>query len=58
MRLLKITVLEVEVNFALQLEREHKSSEIPSRLNKEVEAITKSGLILRKGDNCPKKESP
>lgn len=49
LRLLKIRVLEVEVNFALQLERKHKSSKIPSRLNKEVEAITKSGLILKNG---------
>lgn len=54
MRLLKITVLEVEVSFALQLERKHKSSEIPSRLNKEVEAITKSGLILKIIGKLPK----
>lgn len=49
LKLLKITVLEVEVNFALQLERKHKSSKIPSRLNEEVEGITKSGLILKRG---------
>lgn len=58
MRLLKITVLEVEVNFALQLERKHKSSKIHSRLNKEVEAVTESGLILKKWENCSKEESP